>query len=157
MTDTTLTLSRDFAASPAAVWRCMTDPDLIPQWFAPAPVTVSKVQIDPTPGGIFHVVMFIPEMGEMDGGAGCILQAIPQETLTWTTCLSPGFVPALPPAEGAFHFTARLTLEALGDGTRYTATLFHADAAGRDTHAAMGFDSGWGTMADQLGALAETL
>jgi len=32
-----LTLTRDIAASPAALFRCWTDPALIPQWFCPPP------------------------------------------------------------------------------------------------------------------------
>lgn len=156
-TDLTLTLTRDMAASPAAVWRCMTEPDLVKHWFAPAPVTVSKVVIDPTPGGAFHVVMDVPDMGEMDGDAGCILEAIPEARLSWTTALSPGYAPALPAPDGAFHFTARLSLTPQNGGTLYTATLLHADQAGRDAHAAMGFEDGWGSMADQLGSLAKTL
>lgn len=157
MSETTLTLSRSFAAGPSAVWRCMTDPALLPQWFAPAPVTVSRVELDPTPGGIFHVVMDVPEMGEMDGGAGCILEVVPEARFSWTTALLPGYTPALPAPAGAFHFTARLSLEPQNGGTLYTATLLHADQAGREAHAAMGFHEGWGTMADQLGYLAANL
>jgi len=153
-----LTLTRDFAASPASVWRCMTDPDLLAQWFAPDPVTCTKAVINPTPGGAFHVVMHVPEMGEMDGGAGCVLVAEDQRRMVWTSALGPGFAPNNPPGEGAFHFTAIMTLEALTDGgTRYTATSLHADAAGKEAHAAMGFHDGWGTTADQLGRLAASI
>ena len=158
MTDHALTLTREMTATPAQVWRCMTDPELLPRWFAPDPVTVARASIDPRPGGILHVVMDVPGMGEMDGGAGCILEAVPEERLSWTTALHPGFAPQPPAPEGAFHFTAILSLAPRPQGgTLYTATLLHTDAAGRDAHAALGFDSGWGTMADQLGRLAATL
>ncbi|MEL6958910.1 MAG: SRPBCC domain-containing protein [Pseudomonadota bacterium] len=157
MTDTTLILSRDMAASPSAVWRCLTEEDLLKQWFAPAPVKVTKAEIDASPGGIFHAVMDVPEMGEMDGGAGCVILAEPPARLIWTSALGPCFVPALPPGDGAFHFTAVITLDAIDTGTRYTATVLHADGAGRDAHAAMGFEDGWGAAADQLATLAATL
>lgn len=158
MTDLSLTLTRNMKATPKAVWRCMTDPDLLAQWFAPNPVTVTKAIIDPQPGGAFHVIMHVPEMGEMDGGAGCVLEAVPETRMVWTSALAPGFAPNPAPDEGAFHFTAIMTLEPLADGgTRYTATALHADDAARATHAAMGFDQGWGSAADQLSALAASL
>lgn len=158
MTDLTLSLTRHMTARPETIWTCMTDPDLIARWFAPSPVSVSAVEIDPTPGGIFRVAMQVPEVGEMDGGAGCILVAEPNKRLIWTSALAPGFGPKEAAAEGAFHFTAILSLEDLGDGaTRYTATALHAYAAAKAAHAEMGFDGGWGTMAEQLGQLAASM
>ncbi|MEO0487865.1 MAG: SRPBCC family protein [Pseudomonadota bacterium] len=152
-----LTLTRDMAATPAKVWRCLTEPDLLAQWFAPDPVTVTKAVIDPRPGGAFHVVMHVPEMGDMDGGAGCVLEAVPEQRMVWTSALAPGFGPNPAPGDGAFHFTAIMTLEPTVTGTRYTATALHADEAAKNAHAAMGFHDGWGTTADQLGALAARL
>ncbi|MBD3664055.1 SRPBCC domain-containing protein [Sulfitobacter sp. TSTF-M16] len=158
MRDLTLTLSRDMTARPETVWRCMTEAELLKRWFAPEPVTVTKAVIDPTPGSTFHVVMHIPDMGEMDGGAGCVLEAQAARRLTWTTALLPGFGPGPAPAEGAFHFTAILALAPLQDGgTRYTATVLHADEAGRAAHAAMGFADGWGSMAKQLDTLSRSI
>lgn len=155
MTDLSLSLTRHMTAPPETIWRCMTDPALIARWFAPDPVTVSAVDIDPIPGGIFRVVMQVPDMGEMDGGAGCVLVAEPNVRLIWTTALAPGFGPNEAAIEGAFHFTAILSLQGLADGgTQYTATALHANDAGKTAHAAMGFEGGWGTMADQLGRLA---
>jgi uncharacterized protein YndB with AHSA1/START domain len=37
--------------------------------------------------------------------------------------------------------------------TRYHATVHHTDQAGRDAHAAMGFEQGWNIALDQLVAL----
>ena len=42
-----------------------------------------------------------------------------------------------------------------GDGTRYTARVRHWTDEALKQHEAMGFESGWGTVADQLAALAE--
>jgi uncharacterized protein YndB with AHSA1/START domain len=39
-------------------------------------------------------------------------------------------------------------------GTRYTATVIHADEDGCKKHAAMGFREGWGKALDQLVAYA---
>lgn len=157
MTDLTLTLSRDIKASPQTVWRCLTEPDLLAQWFAPKPVVITRSVIDPVPGGAFHVVMDVPEMGEMDGGAGCILEATAPHRMVWTSALAPGYGPNDPPGEGEFHFTAIFELTETDNGTRYTATALHANDAARATHAAMGFDAGWGAAADQLADLAASL
>ncbi|MGR3467971.1 MAG: SRPBCC domain-containing protein [Shimia sp.] len=102
----------------------------------PDPVTCTKAVIDPRPGGAFHVVMQVPEMGEMDGGAGCILKAVPNTRLTWTSALAPGFAPNDSPEEGQFHFTAIMALEATEGGTLYTATALHVTEAARLAHAA---------------------
>ena len=40
-------------------------------------------------------------------------------------------------------------------GTRYHAQVHHVDAAGRDAHAAMGFEQGWSAALDQLVELVQ--
>ena len=42
-------------------------------------------------------------------------------------------------------------------GTRYTAIARHWTAEARDSHEAMGFEAGWGAVADQLAAVATRL
>ena len=41
------------------------------------------------------------------------------------------------------------------NGTRYRATVIHADEAGCQKHTAMGFEGGWGTALDQLVAMVK--
>lgn len=154
---TELVLTREIAASPAAVWRCLTEPALLKQWFAPAPVVVTEAQIDPTPGGGFRTVMDVPGMGEMDGGWGCVLLAIPEERMVWTSALGPGFVPHPAPEEGSFFFTADITITETETGCTYTARALHATDADKSAHETMGFHDGWGAAADQLGKLAASL
>ena len=50
-------------------------------------------------------------------------------------------------------FTAMIELADHPGGTRYTATVIHADEAGSQKQAAMGFEGGWGTALDQLVAM----
>jgi hypothetical protein len=47
-------------------------------------------------------------------------------------------------------------LEAQGHRTRYTALVMHGDEATSKKHEEMGFYQGWGTVLDQLVALAKT-
>ena len=47
-------------------------------------------------------------------------------------------------------FTAIVTMEAHGKGTKYTAIAIHREEEGRKKHEAMGFEHGWGAALDQL-------
>jgi uncharacterized protein YndB with AHSA1/START domain len=49
--------------------------------------------------------------------------------------------------------TVVLEFEPHEDGTRYVATVHHANAADRDSHESMGFYEGWSAALDQLVAL----
>ena len=48
-----LKLTRLIDASPDKVFRCWTDPELIPAWFCPPPWGVSKAEVDLRPGGAY--------------------------------------------------------------------------------------------------------
>lgn len=139
------------------VWRAWTEPELLKPWFCPLPWKTIDCEIDLRPGGIFRTTMQSPEGAEFPN-AGCYLDVKPDEKLVWTNALLPGFRPALAtPTCGAddasFMFTAMIELADHAGGTRYTATVMHADAAGCRTHAAMGFEAGWGAALDQLVAM----
>ncbi|MGQ0800350.1 MAG: SRPBCC family protein [Pseudomarimonas sp.] len=150
-----LQFERIIDVPPSAVWRAWTEPALLLQWFTPAPWKTVECDIDLRPGGAFRTVMESPE-GERFPGLGCYLEVIPDQRLVWTNALLPGFrPPAGAPTDGCgdFTFSAEVTMTAEGQGTRYTARVVHATRAGRDKHAAMGFEQGWSAALDQLVAL----
>ena len=156
--DRTLSFTRSMKASPETVWRCWTEKDLLRQWFAPQPVEITHVEVDPQPGGIFHVVMQVPDYGEMDGNPGCILVAEPGRKLVWTNALGPGFRPnAMGDGPMDFAFSAVIAIEPAAGGCTYTATVYHATPETAKAHEDMGFYDGWGTVTTQLEALAVTL
>ena len=98
-----------------------------------------------------------PEGQELSN-VGCYLEVKPNEKLVWTNALLPGHRPSCVRStcgsdDANFMFTAMIELADTGQGTRYTATVIHADEAGCKTHAAMGFEGGWGTALDQLVAM----
>jgi len=119
-------------------------PEHVSKWFTPAPWTVVDCEIDLRPGGIFRTVMRSPD-GKEFPNVGCYLEVIPHERLVWTDALLPGYRPAENP-----FFTAIVTMEPRGSGTRYTAMAIHRDEAGRKRHQEMGFHEGWGKALDQL-------
>jgi uncharacterized protein YndB with AHSA1/START domain len=144
------------------VWLAWTSPVHLKKWFTPAPWKTIDCEIDLRPGGAFRTVMQSPE-GQTFPNSGCYLEVLTNERLVWTNALGPGFRPAgAPPAAeatacGHFAFTAVVSLEPSGSGTKYTALVMHADEAGRSEHEKMGFSDGWGKALDQLVAMAKQL
>ena len=122
-----LVLRRVIDATPERIWKAWMTPALLQQWFAPKPWTISDVQIDPRPGGVFNFVMHGPD-GERFPNSGVFLEAIPNRR--W-----------VPREDGK---------------TDYVATARHWTEAAMKQHEAMGFHEGWGTCADQLAELLKT-
>ena len=139
------------------IWRAWTEPELLKPWFCPLPWKTIACEIDLRPGGLFRTTMQSPEGTEFPN-AGCYLEVIPNEKLVWTNALLPGYRPSVVTQtcgsdDASFLFTAMIQLADHAEGTRYTATVLHADEAGCQKHASMGFESGWGTALDQLVAM----
>ena len=139
-----LVLERIVPVPPDLVWKAWTEPEHLKEWFVPKPWTISEVELDLRPGGIFKTVMRSPE-GEEFGNPGCYLEVVEGERLVFTDALEPGFRPSQTP-----FFTAVVTIEAHEEGTRYVARAMHRDAEGRKKHEEMGFHDGWGTCLDQM-------
>jgi uncharacterized protein YndB with AHSA1/START domain len=148
-----LVLQRDVDVPPELVWRAWTEPEHLKQWFTPKPYETAAVDIDLQPGGIFHVVMRSPDGDEIDEGAGCILEVVENRRLVWTAALGPGFRPQ----SSDFAFSAIISMEPSGSGTRYTAVAVHGTPELKAQHEEMGFHDGWGAALDQLVELAKTL
>ena len=157
MTDTTLTFTRELAVSAHSVWRCWTEPELLMQWFAPRPVRTTDVVLEPYPGGAFDSTMHIPDLPDPMSGRGCVLAADPDRRFAFTNMMTKNFHPQDTSGEGQFPFTAEIVITPKDTGCSYTVTVRHLDAAGAETHKAMGFFEGWGTAADQMVEVAETL
>lgn len=141
------------------VWRAWTEPELLKPWFCPLPWKTIDCEIDLRPGGMFRTTMQSPEGVEFPN-AGCYLEVVSLEKLVWTNALLPGYRPSKPAATCGdvvveFMFTAMIELADSDQGTRYTATVIHADEAGCEKHAAMGFEGGWGTALEQLVAMIQ--
>jgi uncharacterized protein YndB with AHSA1/START domain len=150
---TDLVLDRYVEVPPALVWKCWTEPEHLMPWFCPVPWRTTACTVDLRPGGGFYTKMEGPE-GESHEGTGCYLEVVPQRRLTWTSALGPDFRPN---PESPITFTAVITLEPKGNGTRYLVHALHPTAEGAKAHADMGFVDGWGKALDQLVAYAAKL
>ena len=62
-----LTLTRLLDAPAEKLYRCWTDRVLLEKWFAPKPYTVSGVEMDLRPGGIYHYGLRAPDGSTMWG------------------------------------------------------------------------------------------
>jgi uncharacterized protein YndB with AHSA1/START domain len=146
-----LVLERVVDVSPELVWAAWTQPEHLKKWFTPAPWTVTECEVDLRPGGIFRTVMRSPE-GQEFPNVGCYLEIVPYQRLVFTDTLLPGYRPSQKP-----FFSAVITLQPEGKGTRYTAIAIHRDEAGKKVHEDMGFHNGWNKVLDQLVALMKTV
>lgn len=160
MSDTDLVLERTLDAPLALVWEAYTKPEHIKRWFAPRPYEITECELDLQPGGVFRIRMTGPDGFDTGHGVpGCVLEVAEREKLAWTSALGPGYRPN-EAGQGceSFPFTAVVTFADAGGGkTAYKAVAMHKDAADRETHEKMGFQDGWGTVADQLGEFAREL
>ena len=148
-----LVLTRLIDASPAALFRCWTEPALIKQWFAPMPYTTPVAEVDLRVGGANFIVMRSPE-GQDIPCPGTYLEIVPNRKLVFTDAYTGDWQPK---TDGKPFMTAILTFEDENGQTRYTARIRHWSAEDKKSHEEMGFHTGWGQCADQLAALAKTL
>jgi uncharacterized protein YndB with AHSA1/START domain len=150
--DRELVLTRVIDAPREALYRAWTEPELLKQWFAPAPLTTPVAELDVRPGGANLIVMKTPD-GQVMPNRGVYLEVVPNEKLVFTDAYASPWTPSERP-----FMTVILTFDDLGGGqTRYTARVRHWSVADREQHEQMGFHQGWGLCADQLAALAKQL
>lgn len=149
--DLDLTVSRVIRAPRQALWEAWTDPKKFEQWWIPKPMVLRVVEMDIRPGGAMSTEMsedgktFQPHLD------ACFLEVEPQRRLVWTTLLTGGWRPIEP----FFQITAVISFNDRPDGVEYHARVMHRNETERQAHADMGFQDGWGTVADQLAALVE--
>ncbi len=146
-----LVLERTIAVPPERVWAAWTQPELLMQWFTPAPWKTVAVDVDLRPGGRCITTMESPE-GDRYPNAGCYLQVEPNRLLVFTSVMAEDFRPVAPSnGAGDLAFTARIEIEASPDGgANYRAIAMHAHEDACKHHADMGFAEGWGAALDQL-------
>ena len=146
-----LILTRIIDAPREKLYRAWTEPELLKQWFAPAPYTTPHVELDVRVGGANAVVMRSPDGNDIPCG-GVYLEVVPNQRLVFTDAYTHAWEPSLKPL-----MTVILTFEDEAGQTRYTARVRHWTSEDRETHEKMGFHQGWGIATDQLAALAATL
>lgn len=147
----TLQIVRELNAPAEKLFKAWITPERMGEWFCPKPWTVTDARSDPRPGGESYVLMQGPD-GETFPNHGVFLEVVPNRKLVFTDAYRVGWVPSEKP-----FMTGIIEFEALGDGrTRYTATARHWTQEDKEAHEKMGFYEGWGIVADQLEAIANS-
>ena len=141
-----LILTRMIDAPPEKVFKAWTDPELLRQWFVPAPWTIAKAETDVRPGRRSAVVMRSPE------GANSPTMASSGRGEERAHRIYGRYREAWEPSEKPF-MTVIVTFEEVDGKTKYTARARHWTVADGEAHEAMGFHAGWAACAEQLAAL----
>src|SRR5438067_13061411 len=100
-----LVIARRIAAPADKLYRCWTDPELIPQWFCPKPWRAEVLKMDVRPGGGSEMTFHGPD-GEAFPNNGVYLEVVPGRKLVFTDAYSEGWKPTEKPM-----FTGVITFE----------------------------------------------
>jgi len=147
-----LVLERTLPVAPEKVFAAWTTPELMLQWFTPAPWKTVACDLDVRPGGRCSTTMESPE-GQQFPNVGCYLEVEQDRLLVFTSAMTEGFRPVVG-GDDDMPFTGRIEIRPTADGgTHYRAIAIHADRDDAKRHAEMGFHDGWGAATDQLVAL----
>ena len=142
-----LVLTRLIDAAPERLFQAWTDPKLLPQWFAPRPLTTPVCEIDLRVGGVCRTVMRTPD-GTDYPNEGVYLEIVENRRIVFTDAFGTGWAPS-----GKPFMVGTVIFEPEDGKTRYTARVQHWTVADREAHEQMGFHQGWGQCADQLAEL----
>jgi len=140
-------IERVIAAPVRLVWEALTTPAHLAEWYMPKPWgRVARAEMDVRPGGMLSIDIVVGEGPEIPN-LGCFLDVVPMQRLVWTSMLFPGYRPAV---FDDIPITAVMTMEAVGDSTRYVFTALHRTAEERDANMTSGFHEGTTIAVDQL-------
>lgn len=141
-----LSVTRLINATPEKVWQVMTE--RADEWWCPKPWRAEMDFGTRKPGCATKAVMYGPD-GEVNEHPGHLLAWDEGRRFAFTDAIEGDLQPAGPFMIGIFEIAPE------GSGTRYTGRARHWTSESMAHHRDMGFDQGWGAVADQLKALCE--
>ncbi|HCF24124.1 MULTISPECIES: SRPBCC domain-containing protein [unclassified Novosphingobium] len=141
-----LSVTRLIDAAPDKVWKVLTE--RTNEWWCPKPWRAEVDWGSRAPGGRTHTTMHGPN-GEKNEHPGFILAWDEGRRIAVTDAIEGDLKPAGPFMLGIWEIAPE------GSGTRYTGRARHWTSESMAHHKEMGFDEGWGIMADQFKELCE--
>lgn len=141
-----LSVTRLIDAAPDKVWKVMTE--RTNEWWCPKPWRAEMDFAEKKPGSVSKAVMYGPD-GEVNEHPGMILAWDEGRRFAFTDAIQGDLQPSGPFMIGIFEIAPE------GSGTRYTGRARHWTPESMAHHKEMGFEQGWGVVAEQLKALCE--
>jgi uncharacterized protein YndB with AHSA1/START domain len=145
--DTTIQITREFAAPRHLVWRVWTEPELIRQWWAGQRGTVTSVEVDFRVGGKWRYVMMA------NGGFEVAFHGEYREITVGDKLVSTDVFEGAPDAE-AVNIA---TFTEHGGRTTLTLLVQHQNRQNRDMHVNSGMEGGLQESLDLAEQLARAL
>lgn len=143
-----LSVERLVDAPASAMWKAYTDH--LNEWFCPKPWRAEVQVMELHAGGRSSVTMYGPD-GEVMPNDGVYLEVVPERRIVFTDAFQAGWKPAGPFMVGFFE------LEPQGEKTLFRGRARHWTRDSYEQHKAMGFEDGWGKVAEQWEAVAKRL
>ncbi|MGH3442613.1 MAG: SRPBCC family protein [Nitriliruptorales bacterium] len=140
-------MRRVFDAPPEVVFKAITDPDLVPNWWGPREYTTVVDRHEPRHGGLWRFVSRGDDGSEF-AFRGVFHDVIEPERIAWTF--------EFEGAPGAISLET-LTLEEVDGKTRYAAVSVHESVEARDAVVASGMKDGASESMDRLAEVVEGL
>jgi uncharacterized protein YndB with AHSA1/START domain len=142
-----LTITREFDAPRALVFKAFTDPKLVAQWFGPRKYKTTVDKMDARPGGLWRMVQR-DENGNEHGFHGVHHDVVAPERIVATFEYEgvPGHV-----------LLQTVVFEALGEKTRMAEQLVFQSVADRDGMVASGMAEGSDESMEQVDELLEKM
>jgi uncharacterized protein YndB with AHSA1/START domain len=130
-----LKLTRVFDAPRSLVWEAWSKAEYVQRWFTPAPLTTPRCEVDLRTGGVFYLVMKMPDGLELPMDAR-FEEVVPQEKLIFTAMIHGGV---------HVHTTVRFSDEGAGKTRLDVHQVYSHESA-----ATRGAPQGWKSTLDQL-------
>ena len=145
-----IVITRMLDAPRELVWKAITDPKHVAQWYGGPGFTNPVCEMDLRPGGAWHHVMQAPN-GTRFTINSIFEEIAPPERLIWRTLKDPNRNPPPPTSLNT------ITLEDRGNLTRWKLVTLFDSFADRDLSAKMGFGQMISMGTDRMAAHLKTL
>lgn len=146
--DTSLVLTRRFAAPAQRVFRAMTDPGLVPRWYGLASLRMEVCEIDLRVGGRWRFVLSAPEAGT-HAFSGVYREILPGQRLVHTENYEP--------LGDGHEILVTSTFEERDGSTLFRSTLLYRSKADRDGHIESGMEAGASESHDRLAGVLSAM
>jgi uncharacterized protein YndB with AHSA1/START domain len=140
--DTQIRLRREFRAPREMVFKCFTDPSLLSEWLGCEMGTITKCEVDPSIGGVWHHIMNMQEHGQFETFGQTLAFEPPRRLVRSYIYNTPQTVENVTTETATFNESSGITTVEI--------LIRHLDKASRDMHLETGLEFGAGTSFDSL-------